>query len=150
MASASARGIRALEYAGLERGPLTSSRTSAQHPFGLLEAVNVPDVRVIERSEDPGLALETSQPALVLHEGLRQHFQRDVAIEPDVACEIHLAHAAFPDAGLHHIRAETSAGLKCHEAAIIYRGGRNAPVEPSVRTWRRVFRPDRLDRNCRV
>ena len=128
IASASATRDRALEHAGLERRPLDELEHERAHPFGLLEAVNVPDVRVIERREDPGFALEAREPALVLHEGLRQHFQRDVTIEPDVACEIHLAHAAFPDAGLHHIRAETRAGLKCHEAAIIYRGGRNAPV----------------------
>ena len=88
------------------------------------------DVGVIERREDAGFALEAREPALVLHERLRQHLQRDVTIELGVACAIHLAHAAFPDAGLHHIRAETRAGLKCHEAAIINRRGRNAPVGP--------------------
>ena len=49
--------------------PSTSSRTSAVHAIGLLEAVDRADVRVIERREQPRFALEAREAIGIGGEG---------------------------------------------------------------------------------
>ena len=61
---------------------------------GALEAVDVGDVRVIERREQLGLALEARQALGVRRERGRQHLDRHVAVELRVGGAIHLAHPA--------------------------------------------------------
>jgi hypothetical protein len=60
-------------------------------PIGLLEPVNLGNIRVIERGQDLGLALETSQPVGVRDESRRQHLECDFAFERRVGGPIHLA-----------------------------------------------------------
>jgi hypothetical protein len=57
------------------------------------------DVRVIQRREDLGFALEAGQPVGVVREQLREHFQRDIAIELGVARAVDLTHAAATKRG---------------------------------------------------
>jgi hypothetical protein len=63
----------------------------------LFEAVDLRDVRVIQRRQRFRLALEPHQPIGIAGERFRQHLQRDVAIEFAVARPIHLAHSACPE-----------------------------------------------------
>ena len=56
-------------------------------------------------------ALESRDAFGVSREHLGQDLDSDVAIEPRVACAIHLAHAAGPEGGEDLVRAEASAGL---------------------------------------
>ena len=68
---------------------------------GFLEAIDMRDVRVIQRREHLCLALESGQPLRVGHEGVGQHFEGIVAFERQVACTPDLAHPAFAEDGDH-------------------------------------------------
>ena len=52
---------------------------------GLLEPVDRGDVRVVERRQQLGLALEAREALGIGGDGLRQHLDRDLASEPRVA-----------------------------------------------------------------
>ena len=47
------------------------------HAVGFFEAVNLRDVRMVQRGEDLGFALEASQPIRIAGERLRQDLQGD-------------------------------------------------------------------------
>ena len=75
----------------------------------VFQAIDVRDVRMVERGEDLRFALEPGEAIGIVGEGIRQHLHRDVAIELGVARAIHLAHAAFADLRGDLIRAKASA-----------------------------------------
>ena len=75
----------------------------------LLEAVDGGDVRVIERGQDLGFALEPGEPIGVSGERRGKHLERDLALQIHVGRAIHLAHAALTDQGVHFIRADAAA-----------------------------------------
>ena len=60
----------------------------------VFEAVDRGDVRVVEGSEHPRLALDAGQPLGVPRELGRQDLDRDLATEPGVARTVDFAHAA--------------------------------------------------------
>jgi len=60
----------------------------------LVDAVDLRHVRMIERGQRPRFALETPQAFLVVRELLREHLDRDLAIEARVLRAPHLAHRA--------------------------------------------------------
>ena len=60
----------------------------------ILEAVDRRDVRVVERRQQLGFALESGQVIGIGRQRGRQGLQRHVAIELRIARAIHLAHAA--------------------------------------------------------
>ncbi len=80
----------------------------------LLDAVDLRDVRVIERRERLCLALEPRQPFRVAREDVRQHFERDIAIQAGVARAKDLAHATSADGVEHLVRAEPGASCDRH------------------------------------
>ena len=80
-----------------ERRPLDQLHDERAHAGGVLEPVNVRDVRMIERRERLRLAFEPGEPLGIVRERLRQHLQRDVAIELRVARAIDLPHPACPE-----------------------------------------------------
>src|SRR5262245_28006728 len=61
---------------------------------GLLQAIDRTDIRVAERREQLGFALEARNTLGALGERRGQGLDRDLAPEPRVARAIHLAHAA--------------------------------------------------------
>ena len=63
----------------------------------LLEAVDRGDVRMIQRREHFGFALEPRQPIRVAGHRGRQHLDRDRPLQVAVGRAIHLAHAARAD-----------------------------------------------------
>ena len=69
----------------VDRGPVVEGRG--------LEAVELRDARMVERSEQPGLAVEAGEALGVGGEGLGQQLERDLAPEPRVGRAVHLAHA---------------------------------------------------------
>ena len=79
------------------------------HPTGFFDAVNVRDVRMIQRREDLRFTLKTRHAIGVGGEELRQDFQRDVATELRVLRTIYLAHAARAEQTQDFIRAKASA-----------------------------------------
>src|SRR4029078_9371951 len=74
------------------------------------KAMNVRDVRMVQRCEDLRLPLEAGEAIRIVGEGIGEDFQRDVAIQLCVAGAIHLAHAARTEGGEDFVRAEMSAG----------------------------------------
>ena len=63
---------------------------------GILDAENLSDVGVVERAEHLGFALEARPAIGMAGERVGQHLQRDLALEPCVACPEDLAHPPWP------------------------------------------------------
>ncbi len=69
---------------------------------------------MVERGQDFGFALETGQPLGVVHEGVGQDLQGDIAVQLGVAGLIDFAHAAGANGGDDFIDAERGAGFERH------------------------------------
>ncbi len=65
------------------------------------------DVGMVERRQNFGFPLKSKPAVRILSEGLRQHFQRHVALQLGVAGAVHLAHAARADGREDFIGAES-------------------------------------------
>ena len=63
----------------------------------LLQAVNLGDVGMVEGRQHAGFPLEAGQAVGIGRDSLRQHLDRDVAMQPRVPGAIDLAHAAGAD-----------------------------------------------------
>ena len=103
-----------------ERRPLDQLHDERLHAVRLLEAVDVRDVRMIERGEDLRLAFEPRQAIRIGGEEVRKHLQRDVAIEPRVPRPIHFPHAASPKQRENLVRAEAAAGVQGQTVTGLY------------------------------
>ena len=101
-----------------ERRPLDQLQHQRRGAARLLEAVDRRDVRVVERRQHLGLALEARQAIGVEHERVGQDLQRDVALQRRVAAPVHLAHAAGADHRQDVVGAEAAAGREGHPAII--------------------------------
>ena len=66
------------------------------------------------------LALESGKPLRIRREGLRQHLNRDVAIELGIARPIDLAHSPGADEREDLVRAEASTRLKRHVCMCVH------------------------------
>jgi hypothetical protein len=85
---------------------------------GILEAIDVTDVRVIQRREQLRLALEAREPLRIACDRLRQDFDRDVAIQRRIARAIDFAHPAGANRTDDLVRAETGADREHGEGAL--------------------------------
>ena len=74
------------------------------HAISIFEAVDGPDVRMIERSERARLALEACMPVGIGGEAGGQDLDRDVATELRVARAINFAHPARSEQGSNFVR----------------------------------------------
>jgi len=81
----------------------------------LVHAVEGADVRVVQRSQRLGFALEASNAIDVGRDGLRQHLDSDIAPEFRVAGAIHLAHSAGTDRDVDDIGAKSCSRSEGHE-----------------------------------
>ena len=81
------------------------------HTAGLFEAVDVRDVRMVERGEGLGFACESGESVAVVRERVRQDFHRDIAIELGVGRPVHLPHPAFAYLRGDFVDAEARAGF---------------------------------------
>ena len=88
---------------------------SAKEPAG--------DVGMVQRGQDPGLALKPRDPLRVGGERRGQDLDGDVAIEPRVPRPIHFAHPAGPEGGNDLVRAEAGTGSEGQTLAVDYTGG---------------------------
>jgi len=77
---------------------------------GFFNAVDMRDVRMIERRERLRFAREPHQPIRIVRKRVREDFERDLAIELGIARPIHLPHPAFADRGRDRVDGETRAG----------------------------------------
>jgi hypothetical protein len=95
----------------------TGPAKAGHHVCIFLEPVDAADVRMIQRSERLRLALEARYALRIVREGVRQDFDRHVAIELRVARSInfpHPSHPALADRGEHLIDTNTCAGRQRH------------------------------------
>ena len=80
-----------------DRRSLDEFQHERRDAVGLLEAIDLRDVRMVQCGERLGLALEPGDAFGVRSHRLRQHLDRDLAIECRVRRPIHDAHAAGTD-----------------------------------------------------
>lgn len=89
------------------------------HVARALEAVDRRDVRMVERREDFGFALESREAIRVTSHRGRQYLDRDLALQVGVGRTIHLAHPAFAEERGYLVRAETGSGSQSQVAGMI-------------------------------
>ena len=97
-----------------ERRPLDQFHHQRDSARALFEAVNLRDVRMIERGKRSRFAIKSCQPFGILRDRLGQYFDRHVATEVGVRRPIHLPHSAFTNLGGDLIWTEAGAGLQGH------------------------------------
>ena len=77
-----------------KRGTLDQFQDERRRTASVLDTENRHDVRVMQRREHPGLALEPRAPVGVACKQRRQDLDRDIAPQARVARAKHLAHSA--------------------------------------------------------
>ena len=88
---------RAICQTQFERWTFHQFQDKSGEALVLGNAVYRSDVRMIEGGEDVRLALETSTSVGVAGDRVRQHLERHLPLQRQVACAIHLAHPARPE-----------------------------------------------------
>ena len=68
--------------------------------------INLRDVRMIERGQQLGLALEARHPLRVFRKGSRQNLQRHITFQLRVLGPVNLAHAAYAERSENFVRAK--------------------------------------------
>src|SRR5438034_11272606 len=95
--SASSTGIEPAAMRSASVGPSTSSITSAPYAFRFFQAVKDSDIGMVQRRQELRLALESDHALGVPSVDLREHLQRDVAVQTGVSGTVDLAHPARPE-----------------------------------------------------
>ncbi len=80
----------------------------------LCDAVNLRDVRVVERRQHLCLSVEPSEAVRIVGERIREDLQCDVAVELRVACTIDLAHPSFANEGGDGVVPKTGTHVQGH------------------------------------
>jgi hypothetical protein len=101
-----------------------------------LDTIDVGNVRMIERGQNPRFALESGTALGILRNRRRQHFDRNFALELRVLGSIHLAHAARADFGFYAVPTELLSGSKLGAPRI----GQDACVLPCGAIQHRLAR----------
>ena len=79
----------------MKRVPFDQLQDQAQGAVGFFEPVDLGDVRMIQRSEQLGFALESGEALRVVCEKVRRELESHVALELRVMRAEHHTHAAF-------------------------------------------------------
>ena len=108
-----------------QRGAFDELERERFDTVGFLKAIDACDVRMVQRREELGFALEPSKSLFVLCELVRQDFDRDFAIELRVTCAVHLAHPTFADRRANFIGSQPSSGVEGHGKTLPAAGGAN-------------------------
>ena len=82
-----------------ERRSFHQLQYERRNAVGVLDAVDVADVRVAERGESLGLAFEAREPIGIGGHCVRKHFESHVAIQFRIARAVDFAHPASADLG---------------------------------------------------
>jgi hypothetical protein len=115
-------GHRPTRHQIRERDAVDELQDQGMRIAGLLQPIDGGDVRMVQRGEHLGLALEAAQAVRIEGEQLGQHLQRDITIQPGIARAIDLAHAADANGHDDFILTEPAPGRQrhlCELAAII-------------------------------
>jgi hypothetical protein len=92
-----------------ERLALDELHDDAAAGAHVLEAIDLSDVRMIQRGEELRFALEPREPVRIVGEMIRQNLEGDVAQQLRIAGAQHDAHRAFPELRDDFIWADTRA-----------------------------------------
>ena len=84
--------------------------TRAMRAVRLLDAVEVRDIRMIERGENFGLSLKAGKPFRVAGDVRWKQLQRDLPLQHGVGRSVDLAHPAGSEQGDDFIRTEAKTG----------------------------------------
>ena len=98
------------QHAIRERGSLDPFHHERADAVRVFEAVDVGDVRMIERRQQLRLAAEPHQPIRIVRDGWQQDLDRDITIQLRIVGPIHLAHPARSKGREDFVRTETGAG----------------------------------------
>jgi len=115
-----------------ERVALHQLQHQETRPAGLFEAVDAGDVRMVERRQRAGLALESGEPVGIRCELGRQRLDGHVASQPGVAGAVDFAHSALAEQVLHFVWAERVPGGESHRLGVAYARGRSEKLAPSL------------------
>ena len=85
------------------------------HSAGFLQAVDVRDVRMVQRGERLRLTGEPRESIRIVRERVREDFERHVTIQLRVAGPIDLPHSALTEQAGDFVDAEPRAGCECQE-----------------------------------
>ena len=102
-------GARTLCDALREVLALDEFHDEGRDPSGFLDRVDRRDVRMIQRGERLRLALKSGQAIRVRGEGVRQHFDRDLATEARIGGAVDRTHPALANLRGDLVDAETRA-----------------------------------------
>ena len=114
-----------------KRGPFDQFEHERRLAILLLETVDGRDVRVVQRSQDLGFALEPREARRIGRHRRRQDLDRYVTFELAVSGAIDLAHSAFADFRDDFVGAEAGAGREGHVGGLSIRS--NAGFVPPLR-----------------
>jgi len=109
------------------------------------DVVQRADVRVGQRRDGPGFALEALTELGIGCERFGQDLDGDGAIQPRVARPIDLSHSAGANGRLDLVRAEAGAGGQGHGQIFRYAGGAILSVRPERRKPQSTPAPDARD-----
>ena len=82
-----------------------------------LHAVDDGNVGVMQRRQNLGLALESSEAVGIAGEPGRQYFDRDITLKLRVARPVHLAHSARANGRQYLVDSQSGSGRQWHAAA---------------------------------
>ncbi len=80
----------------------------------VFKAVHLGDIRMVQRGEEPRLAIESGQPVGIGPEGGRQDFDGHIPAESQITREIDFAHSARAEQADNLIAADAGAGRESH------------------------------------
>ena len=106
---------RPLDEAIREGRPLHQLEDEGGDAAGCFEAVDAPDVRMVEGRERSRLAFESGDTRRIGDERVRQDLEGDVTSKPRVTRAIHDTHPAGAKCGQHLVGPETTAGTERHQ-----------------------------------
>ncbi len=100
-----------------QRGAFDQFEHEGWRRTGVLETVDVSDVRVVERRQNVRLAAESGKALRIERESLGERLERDFAVELEVTRAVDLSHAAGPDGADDLVGPDARAGGERHAAA---------------------------------
>jgi len=100
-------------------GTLDQLHYQGDDVVGVLQAVDVRDMRMIQRGENLSLALKPGETFGISKKGFGEHLQGIVPLEARVVCAPDPAHATLADQGCHLIWTDASAWAYGHSERIL-------------------------------
>jgi len=114
---------RSLGYPVRERRPFNQFEDERREAVRFFDTVDGANIWVIQRRKRFCFALKASHALRVGDEQFRQDFERDLPIEPCIACAIYDSHSASADLGRHFVDAKARTGTE-GQTVVDYTGWR--------------------------